>query len=75
MQERGEEVLGWPISHPSCIYAIRCKETGKVYIGRTYRLEARIKEHFAELRFGGGLNLVDLISWKQQGGDSNKDRT
>lgn len=42
--------MGWPITHPSTIYAIRCKENGKIYIGRTYRFERRIKEHFYELR-------------------------
>lgn len=41
---------GWPVTRPSTIYAIRCKENGRVYIGRTYRLEGRIKEHFNELR-------------------------
>lgn len=34
------------------IYAIRCKENGKLYIGRTTRLEERIKIHFTELRNG-----------------------
>lgn len=42
--------MGWPITKPSTIYAIRCKESGRVYIGRTYRLEARIREHFTNLR-------------------------
>ena len=44
--------MGLPITHTSCIYAIRCKATGRVYIGRTYRLEFRINEHFKELRSG-----------------------
>ena len=44
--------MGWPITRPSTIYAIRCKKTSRVYIGRTYRLEFRIKEHFRELRKG-----------------------
>lgn len=44
--------MGWPITHPSVIYAIRCRRTGRVYIGRTYRLDQRIKEHFSELRRG-----------------------
>lgn len=44
--------MGWPIKYPSTIYAIRCKRSGRVYIGRTYRLEARLKEHFTELRQG-----------------------
>lgn len=42
--------MGYPITHPSTIYAIRCKPTGRIYIGRTYRFEQRIKEHFIELR-------------------------
>ena len=42
--------MGWPIKFPSTIYGICCKRSGRVYIGRTYRLEARIKEHFYELR-------------------------
>lgn len=44
--------MWWPIIYPSTIYGIRCKRSGRVYIGRTYRLEARIKEHFTELRKG-----------------------
>lgn len=44
--------MGWPITHESVIYCIRCKENGKVYIGRTYDLNRRIKEHFSELRRG-----------------------
>lgn len=44
--------MGWPITHPSTIYAIRCKPNSRVYIGRTYRLEKRIREHFTELRRG-----------------------
>lgn len=42
--------MGWPITHPSTIYAIRCKENGKLYIGRTYDLIRRTHEHFSELR-------------------------
>lgn len=34
------------------IYAIRCKSNGKVYIGRTTKLDERIKIHFAELKSG-----------------------
>lgn len=44
--------MGRPIIHISMIYAIRCTETGRVYIGRTYDLERRLKEHFNELRNG-----------------------
>ena len=42
--------MGWPVTHPCTIYAIRCSVNGKVYIGRTYRFNQRIKEHFYELR-------------------------
>ena len=31
------------------VYAIRCKENGKVYIGSTIQLEKRIYQHFREL--------------------------
>ena len=48
----GENMAGWTITHNSDIYAIRCKENGKVYIGRTYRLDVRIREHFLALRKG-----------------------
>ena len=44
--------MGWKITKPSCIYAIRCKANGRLYIGRTYRLSARIREHFSDLRNG-----------------------
>lgn len=42
--------MGWPVTKPSTIYAIRCSKTDRVYIGRTYRLEDRVREHFYELR-------------------------
>lgn len=44
--------MGWPIKTPSTIYAIRCKENGKLYIGRTQNLERRMREHLYELRNG-----------------------
>ena len=40
------------ITHNSDIYAIRCKENGKLYIGRSYRVKNRIREHFLSLRKG-----------------------
>lgn len=45
-------MAGWTITYNSDIYAIRCMENGKVYIGRTYRLDVRIREHFLALRKG-----------------------
>lgn len=35
---------------PAVVYAIRCSQTGRVYIGSTTNLEARIKTHFRELK-------------------------
>lgn len=48
--------MGWPIKFPNTIYAIRCKVTKRMYIGRTYRLEQRIAEHFRELEAGKNRN-------------------
>ncbi len=45
-------MAGWAITHSSDIYAIRCKKNGKLYIGRSYRVETRIREHFLTLRKG-----------------------
>lgn len=42
--------MGWKVKENSGIYAIRCVETNKVYIGRTQNLERRLKEHAHELR-------------------------
>jgi group I intron endonuclease len=36
----------------SSIYAIRCKTTGKVYIGRSYNPHERMKQHLQCLRRG-----------------------
>lgn len=45
-------MAGWAITHNSDIYAIRCKKNGKLYVGRSYRVENRIREHFLTLRKG-----------------------
>lgn len=42
--------MGWPITKNNYIYAIRCIPTEKVYIGRSYRVDGRIREHFLEKR-------------------------
>ena len=34
------------------VYAIRCKENGRIYVGCTKNLESRIKSHFSELLRG-----------------------
>ena len=44
--------MGWKITLPSTIYAIRCIENGKVYIGRTQDLERRMREHLTDLKKG-----------------------
>ena len=36
----------------STIYAIRCKNNGKLYIGKTTKLNERIQAHFSELKNG-----------------------
>ena len=37
---------------PRTVYAIQCRENGRVYIGCTNNVEIRIKAHFARLRKG-----------------------
>jgi group I intron endonuclease len=37
---------------PNSIYAIRCKSTGKVYIGRSQNPHERIRQHFSQLKNG-----------------------
>jgi hypothetical protein len=32
------------------IYAMYCKENGRVYIGRSHQVEVRVRQHFCELR-------------------------
>ena len=44
--------MGWKVTLPSTIYAIRCEQNGKVYIGRTQDIERRLREHITELRNG-----------------------
>lgn len=53
-----------------CIYAIRCVVNGKLYIGRTLRLEERIKIHFAELKSGRHSNNQMLDDYKKYGKDN-----
>lgn len=42
--------MGRQVTGLSTIYAIRNKENGKVYIGRSTKLEHRIKQHWQEKR-------------------------
>jgi group I intron endonuclease len=41
--------VGWEVKLPSTIYAIRCTETGRVYIGRTQDVGRRLSQHLADL--------------------------
>ena len=45
-----------------CVYGIRCKETGRVYIGSTCELETRLKSHFRILK-----NSHKYITSKRKG--------
>lgn len=53
-----------------CVYAIRCKENGKIYIGSTIRLEERIYQHFRELkshrktRISNVNRLKSYVNWQ-----------
>lgn len=40
-----------------CVYGIRCKETGRIYIGSTCDLDTRVKNHFRNLK-GGHKNIT-----------------
>ena len=51
--------MGHKIKKPSTIYAIRCVENGKIYIGRTQRFEQRIREHWLDLKRGFKRNMRD----------------
>lgn len=52
------------------IYALRCKTNGKLYIGRTTRLDERIKIHFQELKSGRHTNKLLLEDYKKYGRDN-----
>lgn len=49
------------------IYAIRCKQNGKLYIGRTTRLDNRIKSHFCELKTERHNNKLLVEDYKKFG--------
>lgn len=44
--------MGLPIVNPNTIYAIRCEENGKVYVGRTQNLDQRLRAHLNDLKKG-----------------------
>jgi predicted GIY-YIG superfamily endonuclease len=41
------------------IYAIRCKTTQRIYIGCSYNVEQRVKQHYTELRNGEKTLILD----------------
>lgn len=60
------------------VYALRCKNNGRLYIGRTSNIENRIQVHFQELKSGRHTNklmlqdfekyekmILKYISWKK----------
>ncbi len=49
------------------IYALRCKNNGRLYIGRTSNLNNRIQVHFQELISGRYTNLLMLDDFKKYG--------
>ena len=49
------------------IYAIRCIENGKLYIGRTTNLKNRVEMHFRELKSGKHTNEEMLEDYKKYG--------
>ena len=51
--------MGQIIKKPSTIYAIRCNENKKVYIGRTQNFEQRIRQHWLDLKRGFKGNMRD----------------
>ena len=61
-------------NNPKTVYAIRCRETGRVYIGCSAQFETRVQQHFSELARGNKTmrmskyNRVDT-PWQQ---DYNK---
>lgn len=52
------------------IYAIRCKENGKLYIGRTTKLDERLKVHFSELKSGRHKTKPLLEDYQKYGRDN-----
>lgn len=61
--------MGYSLADNYSIYAIRCTENGKIYIGRTTNLEKRITQHFQELKSGRHSNKVMTEDYKKYGKD------
>lgn len=52
------------------IYSIRCKVNGKMYIGRTTKLDTRINIHFLELKSGRHKTKSLLKDYQKYGRDN-----
>ena len=52
------------------VYAVRCSKTGRIYVGCTFDIDARIKAHFRELARGlkvqrtNGTNERERSQWQ-----------
>lgn len=47
--------------HKYSIYAIRCKENGKVYVGKTTNVERRVRQHLTQLKNGEKRKSVNCV--------------
>ena len=54
----------------STIYAIRCKNNGRLYIGRTTNLNSRLQTHFAELKREKHNSKLMIEDFKKYGKDN-----
>lgn len=60
------------------VYAIRCKENGRVYVGCTSNVDSRIRSHFSELARGEKTECVgpskrEASQWQQDYNQYGKD--
>lgn len=52
------------------LYALRCKDNGRLYIGRTSNLNNRVVVHFQELKSGRHTNKLMLEDFRKYGRDN-----
>ena len=55
---------------PYSIYAVRCKENGRIYVGCSKNVDSRLKGHFSQLENGEktqrvGQNSRDATQWQK----------
>ena len=58
------------IDKNSTIYAIRCCENGRLYIGKTTNLDCRIQTHFSNLKNGKHSSKLMMEDFKKYGKDA-----